>query len=140
MRTRRLVSLLAALALVLAIGSTASANGGRPYMIELLGANERPNPGDPDGSGTAWLTINPGLGEVCWTIEWSGIAEPFASHIHRAGPDVAGPVVVPLLPVAGGCTTADRELLIAIMLEPEGYYVNVHNAEYPAGALRGQLG
>jgi hypothetical protein len=36
--------------------------------------------------------------------------------------------------------TADRELLKAIASDPEDYYVNVHNADYPAGAVRGQLG
>jgi hypothetical protein len=50
-----------------------------------------------------------------------------------------GPVVVPLNPYTGGCTDIDRDLALAIIMDPSGYYVNVHNAPYPAGALRGQL-
>jgi hypothetical protein len=34
---------------------------------------------------------------------------------------------------------ADADLIKAIIQSPQEYYVNVHNAEYPAGALRGQL-
>jgi hypothetical protein len=33
----------------------------------------------------------------------------------------------------------DRELALAILKHPADYYVNVHNAEFPAGAARGQL-
>ena len=63
----------------------------------------------------------------------------FAAHIHVAAAGSPGPVVVPLNPYAGGCTTVDRELAIAILTNPAGYYVNVHNAPYPGGAARGQL-
>jgi len=54
---------------------------------------------------------------------------------------VAGPVVVPLAPPTGGsssaCGRVDRALALA--RQPSGSYVNVHTAEFPAGALRGQL-
>ena len=139
MRIRRLVALIAALALALVLTTSATAVGGRPFVIQLVGANEAPNPGDPDGTGTAWVSINPGAGSVCWQITWSGIAEPFAGHIHHAPVGTPGPVVVPFSPVSGGCTTADRDLLVDIMRNPAGYYVNVHNVDFPGGALRGQL-
>ncbi len=35
--------------------------------------------------------------------------------------------------------TADRDLIVAILTNPSAYYFNVHNATFPAGALRGQL-
>lgn len=99
-----------------------------------------PNQGDPDGVGTATLRINPGLGQVCWTITVSGVEPITAAHIHIGPPTAPGPVVVPLNPYTGGCTDVDRALALAIIHDPGAYYVNVHNRPYPAGALRGQLG
>ena len=50
MRIRSLVALLAALALALTLTASATAVGGRPFVVEIIGANEAPGPGDPDGS------------------------------------------------------------------------------------------
>ncbi|MGH2586768.1 MAG: CHRD domain-containing protein [Dehalococcoidia bacterium] len=127
------------------LSRTATADdGGRPFTTALSGAAEVPGPGDPDGSGTASLRLNPGQGEVCFTLTVSGIAPATAAHIHVAPAGVAGPIVVPLTPPtsgsSSGCATADRTLIREIIRNPEAYYVNVHNADFPAGALRGQLG
>ena len=127
---------------VLAFPGAASA-GGRPFSTTLSGAAEVPGPGDPDGSGTAMLTLNQGQGEICYELTVSGIATATAAHIHVGDSTVAGPVVVPLAaPASGtssGCASVDPDLIKTIRQNPENYYVNVHNAEFPAGALRGQL-
>lgn len=141
---RRLAAALAAAAVVgLTVAPGASA-GGRPFSTELTGEAEVnaagvPNQGDLDGVGTAELTINPGRGEVCWSIEVSGVEPITAAHIHVAPSTTTGPVVVPLNPYTEGCTTVSRELAKAIIKDPSAYYVNVHNTPFPAGALRGQL-
>jgi hypothetical protein len=147
MRIRTFViSIGAGLLLTLAMSVVALAdNGGRPFSTTLTGAAEVPGPGDPDGSGTATITLNHGQGEVCFELVASGIAPATAAHIHVGPAGVAGPVVVPLAaPTPGtssGCVTGvDQGLIKAITQNPENYYVNVHNAEFPAGALRGQLG
>jgi len=33
----------------------------------------------------------------------------------------------------------DRRLLMDIIQHPQDYYVNVHTADFPGGAIRGQL-
>jgi hypothetical protein len=143
---RRLAAILVALVVAtLALGPAAQA-GGQRFTTMLTGAAEVPGPGDPDGSGTAIITINRGTGEVCWRISVTGITLPAtAAHIHEAPVGVAGDVLVTLSPpdatgVSSGCTSVSREIAKDIAKEPAEYYVNVHTTDFPAGALRGQLG
>jgi CHRD domain len=139
----RKVALFALVFVILLATVGAAAAGGAPRVTTLSGAEEVP-PADPDGTGSAAITLNVGQGTVCWQLSVSGIALPAtAAHIHAAPVGVSGPVVVPLsAPTSGtssGCTTADPVLIQRIIDFPELYYVNVHNAEFPSGAVRGQL-
>jgi hypothetical protein len=153
MRRVTVLAVIALLAIGLAaFGGIASAerlvgsdHGGRPLTATLAGAAEAPGPGDPDGSGWVTITLNVGQSEVCWEINVSGITLPAtAAHIHVAPVGVPGPVVVPLSApdasgFASGCRNAARDLVKAILQNPDAYYVNVHNVDFPAGAVRGQL-
>lgn len=113
--------------------------GGTPLSATLTGDAEVPGPGDPDGTGSAMITLNSGKQQVCWDLAFENVDDPTAAHIHVGSADVAGPVVVPLDPMAPGCADADRDLIKDIRANPSGYYVNVHSEEFPAGAIRGQL-
>jgi hypothetical protein len=121
----------------------AADDGGRPLWAELTGAAEVPGPGDPDGTGSASLRVNPGLTEICYTLAVTNVDGVTTAHIHKAPVGSPGPVVVPLVAPVGGsssaCATVNRELALAILTNPGAYYVNVHSSAYPAGAVRGQL-
>ena len=142
---RVLAVLVASTGLVLASASPATAGmGGRPFTVQLTGEAEVtaqgvPNQGDLDGTGTARVWVNPGKSRVCWKIQVANVDPILAAHIHVGSATTTGPVVVPLNPYTGGCTTVTRELARALIKTPGSYYVNVHNAPYPGGALRGQL-
>ena len=144
MKKTTILSVVLVVLTILALTSIA-ADGGRPFTTTMTGAAERPGPGDPDGSGTAQLWLNPGQEQICFELSVSNITLPaIGAHIHAAPAGSPGPVVVPLIPpdasgTSSGCISADRDLILAIIQNPENYYVNVHSTEYPAGAVRGQL-
>ena len=119
--------------------------GGRGFTTTLSGAAEVPGPGDPNGSGTARLTVNVGQAQVCFSLSVTGIALPSTgAHIHVGEVDDFGAVVVGLTPppasgTSSGCVDANKDVLKQIVSNAAGYYVNVHTTEFPAGAIRGQL-
>ena len=109
-------------------------------QTELSGAEEVP-PGDPDGSGSATIIVIP-PDTICYVLTAEGIEPATAAHIHVGPPGEAGPIVQGLAPptfgASGGCIE-NPELVSNLQENPDDYYVNVHNEEYPAGAIRGQL-
>ena len=133
----------AAAAAMLASAGVAREDSGKKITVIMTG-EEEVDAGDPDGSGTATFRINSGKGQLCYTLRVRDIDPATAAHIHEAPPGVAGPVVVPLDAPTGGsssnCANIGRELAREIIAAPEDYYVNVHNVDFPGGAIRGQLG
>lgn len=113
------------------------------FNAVLSGANEVPGPGDADGSGFAVITIDGTT--IRYTVFVQNIATPTAQHIHRGAAGVDGPVVVALTAsfngggLIGEVTSVDQSLINEILANPSGFYVNVHNADFPGGAIRGQL-
>ncbi len=147
MRSSRMVVML--VVVLMAIAPVAAiAQGGvhhGPYALgaPLSGGAAVPGPGDPDGFGWARITVDADASEVCFRLSVAGVEEVTAAHIHEGVPGEAGPVVVPLdAPVSGlssGCVAVDPALAADIVTNPAGYYVNVHSAAHPSGAVRGQL-
>ncbi|HEY7030802.1 MAG TPA: CHRD domain-containing protein [Thermomicrobiales bacterium] len=119
--------------------------GGRRLTATLLGSNEIAG-GDLDGSGGVVVTLNQGQGVVCFELTTTGIATPTRAHIHQGPAGVNGAIVVDLLnnnttegPLSGCLANVDPDLIKDIRQNPDQYYFNVHNADFPGGALRGQL-
>jgi CHRD domain len=127
------------------VGSgAAEAAVARPFVAQLNGASEVPGPGDTDGSGAAAVTIDPVSGEVCWDLRVAGIETATLAHIHEGAVGTAPPAnivvtLTPPTPTSSGCVLVLPALALEIATTPADYYVNVHNAAFPAGAVRGQL-
>lgn len=139
---RRALAPLTGLALAgLIAGASPAGAEVETFTVNLTGSQEAPNPGDPDASGVARITVDTASNRICFVIRVTGMDPATAAHLHFAPPGVAGPVVVPLpAPTKGrsaGCvvdTDAD-----AIAANPGSYYVNIHNPAFPGGAIRAQL-
>jgi hypothetical protein len=121
-----------------------TANGGGVEIdANLLGIAEQPELGDPDGTGTAVIRLRQGQGRVCFKLEVQNLGTVAAAHIHKGGAEASGPVVVPLAPPTSGssigCVKAARVVVKDILADRAGYYVNVHTADFGAGAVRAQL-
>jgi hypothetical protein len=142
-------ALVAGLTVLTAPGAAAT---GKVTLLAatLKGAREVPGPGDPDGRGRAFVRL--AGGKACFLLQWSRISAPVAAHIHKGRAGVAGPVVVPFfqpganaaslpdtLSSVAGCVDVDRGLAGRIASNPRAFYVNIHTAEFPDGAVRGQL-
>jgi hypothetical protein len=105
----------------------------------LDGPSETP-PGDPNGTGAFSATVDADKGSFCYTISSEGIAAPTAAHVHTGAAGVAGGPVISIDPKGTNeCVSVEPDVLKAIVDNPAGYYVNIHNADFPGGAVRGQL-
>jgi CHRD domain len=141
---------LAAVGLTLAVVSSVGAQGGgdRAIFAVMTGAKEvdvnGEHHGDPNGRGTFSATLDGR--QLCYGITVKNIENPVAAHIHRGSAKVAGPVVQPLDQPATGdpgassaCVRISRSLARGLRRNPSRFYVNVHTASLPNGAVRGQL-
>lgn len=111
-----------------------------PVMLvaALDGASE-PDGGDADGTGTFQAEVDPEAGDICYTLAADKIEPATMAHIHTGAAGASGPPVVTLELGEDLCVAAEPDVLKPIVAAPQDYYVNIHNAAYPKGAIRGQL-
>jgi hypothetical protein len=138
------VGAVAALAIALPLLPAGATTTTTELTAQLDGAQEVP-PADPNGSGDAFVFATPSdPGALCYVLFVDRIGTATVAHIHRGEVGVVGPPVVDLRAPSDGDSAAcvqTRERLVArILANPQNFYVNVHNARFPDGAIRGQLG
>lgn len=167
-RSKPIAACVTGLAVGLVLGPVQSAMAGHSNALleaDLSGRSEvAPNAsdrrivGDPNGSGEVYVFgIDGDPTTLCYVLIADRVAEldaapgnGRAAHIHRGAEGTNGPVEVNLAWPQGGqaadCLTegeAGKDLepgeVQEILANPEDFYVNVHNNEHPAGAIRGQL-
>jgi CHRD domain len=137
-------SLTAVVALAAMLVLAAPASGAvKRLEANLSGAQETEPGGDPNGTGTAKLRLDRAERRVCYTIRVRNIDDVVAAHIHRRS-DSSIAVDLITAPAAGdrftGCTEdVGKGLIRRILRRPRRYYVNVHTAAFPGGAVRGTL-
>ncbi|KLE34178.1 CHRD domain-containing protein [Aurantiacibacter luteus] len=113
------------------------------YHARLMGSNEVGG-GDPQGMGEAEISVSDALDQVCYEVkDVRGIGPITAAHIHQGAAGTNGsPVFTMRVSNEGelqGCDPAPEGLQNMLQANPGNFYVNVHTAEFPNGAIRGQL-
>ncbi|GGO92851.1 CHRD domain-containing protein [Wenjunlia tyrosinilytica] len=120
----------------------ALADGGQ----EVPGADPKVAVGDPDGHAIAFL--HPRGTEVDYSLAWVNIGAPTLGHIHQGGFGKNGDVKVPLFTtpvpqnifaISGTVPNQNPAVVKEVRHHPGGFYANVHTAQFPGGAVRGQL-
>ncbi len=127
----------------------------------LTGKQEVPKKGDSDGRGQIHVFgVDGDPKTLCYVLTVDKIklsAVGVAGHIHKGAKGKNGPVVVNLAGPGDGdaadCLTEGEKVgpnkdvdaflegvtAQDVLKNPKKFYVNVHNKQYPNGAVRGQL-
>jgi hypothetical protein len=142
-------------ALVVIGAPAASADQQRVYVAEMSGDQTVPDPGDPDGTGTAVITTDSKAGTLCAMIHTENVTEDepynpiFGIVLFNVGSDPLpghpGAVAMVLSaaettnPDFEGCRSASSDLIKEIRRFPHRFYVQVNTFAFTGGAIRGQL-
>ncbi len=150
---------IAALAASLAIASSASA-APIVFNVSLNGANEilgGAATGDLDGSAIGTITLDAGSGGNTATASWNftlaNLATPPVTnyHIHTGtaiqqggvfigfGVDTGAGDILTSTEFSGSRTGLSSANMTTVLANPTNFYLNLHNNEFPGGAVRGQI-
>lgn len=106
-------------------------------------ADQETQGGREGASASGMFRVDTDAGEFCYDVSATDLDDAAAMHIHVGGAGEDGDIVIELdaAQIGAGetCTDTDAGVLEDILADPEGYYLNVHTPDFPAGAVRGQL-
>jgi CHRD domain len=145
MRLKILTLAIAVAAFAAAVVPAIAAVEDAELAAKLKGKEEVPGPGDPNGKGEAQLETKIAKSKLCYLVEYEDIETATAAHVHKAPKGEDGKIVIPLFEEqtdspAEDCIKVEKERTLKKMVKnPADFYVNVHNEEFPDGAIRGQL-
>jgi hypothetical protein len=111
------------------------------YSVSLAGTSGG-LPGAPNGSGLAVISLNASSDQLCWKFsQLKNVTAPTVAKIYKATPHGPGTAGLPLGSAysSSGCVTEPSIFLGAIGAHPQRFYVSIHDAQFPGGAVRGQL-
>lgn len=132
-------------------GTVSGGTGGTLLATSLRGANEVPVAGGPavgDKDGAAVEFIKVKGDKVSVAVTWRGTGRPTMLHIHQGAKGTNGGVKVDFTKlldkikghsVTGTVKVKDTALLDTLKSDPSAFYANLHTAQFPGGAVRGQL-
>ncbi len=121
----------------------------------LNGDAERPNPVTTTATGNASFTVY--ADSIMYAVNGNNLMGVTAVHIHRGGPEDAGPPIATLYTsesgtdfatgtLGAGAITRETSLMgettfdeLRELVRTGGAYVNVHTKANPGGEVRGQI-
>jgi hypothetical protein len=145
------------------LGASPQAQGAsQVFPISATGAAEVtaggvPNQGDPDGLAVGTITLDNGTGSgntgsAIINVTLSGLDENTinltGNHIHQAPATTTGSIVLDFgdpdairagNQLSGTITGLSSATINNVFANPSGFYYNIHNAQFPGGAVRSQL-
>lgn len=138
---------LSALTLLLMTVTSPAAGGVITYDVILSGAEAVPA-NLTAAFGSATVTVDDFADTVSVVMSWTGLigGPPSAAHIHCCVPtDANGPVVIPFTgfptTISGTYSNTFTGVSLANIAGIEGglAYINIHNAAFPGGEIRGDI-
>jgi hypothetical protein len=108
------------------------------YDVNLAGFPK----GSPNGSGLAVVSIEPSKGGLCWQFsQLKNVTAPTEARIflNFSGASGRGGYLLGRPYKSSGCIQLEPAVLALIESKPYKFYVNIHDAHYPNGAVRGPL-